>query len=279
MKTLSYFPATLLATLILLAVVSCQKQNDDELIQDDGNDYVLAESVFNDVNNIIDQAMDFDWPTGLKGDLSGHRPNLAPCAVITRDTISIPPRIIIDFGPENCLCNDGNYRRGRIIISFTGRFWQAGTVITTTLEDYYVNDNHVQGTKVVTNNGLNNAGNMYWTIIADGSVTRANNAGVVTWQSEREREWVEGMDTPRFHRDDVFLIRGSSVTTRPDGTTLTSTITTDLRKPIACRWIVSGTVEIVPSNRPTRILDYGDGACDRIATITVGDRTRTIRLP
>lgn len=279
MKTLSYLPVAFIATLILLTAVSCQKTENDEVADGDAQDQALVESVFNDVNNIIDQAMDFEWPTGLKNDLNDNRPHLAPCAVITLDTVSIPPRFIIDFGDENCLGSDGNYRRGKIIISFTGRFWQPGTVITTTFEDYYVNDNHVQGSKVVTNNGLNNEGNMWWTIVVDGSVTRPDNGGMITWQSDREREWIEGMDTPRFHRDDVFLIRGLSVSTRPDGTTLTSTITNDLRKPVACRWIVSGTVEIIPSNRPTRILDYGDGACDRIATVTVGNRTRTIRLP
>jgi hypothetical protein len=30
--------------------------------------------------------------------------------------------------------------------------------------------------------------------------------------------------------------------------------------------------------RPDAILDYGDGECDRIVTITVGEETRTINL-
>jgi hypothetical protein len=74
------------------------------------------------------------------------------------------------------------------------------------------------------------------------------------------------------------LIEGVSSSSNSNGRSVTRVITNPLRRELSCHHFVSGTVEITPSERPQRILDYGDGTCDNIATITIGDRTITIRL-
>jgi hypothetical protein len=88
---------------------------------------------------------------------------------------------------------------------------------------------------------------------------------------------VEGYETRRI-RDDVYLIDGSADGIRPSGITWEREIVNALRKEMNCRWIVSGTVEITPEDRPTRILDYGDGTCDNIATVIINGVTYTITL-
>ena len=99
----------------------------------------------------------------------------------------------------------------------------------------------------------------------------------IYWSSFREREWIAGEDT--FYRhDDVYLITGTANGTSTGGFSFTMVITNPLRKEIGCRHMVSGTFEFTPGNRPVRILDYGDGECDNIATITVNGVTRTIYL-
>jgi hypothetical protein len=55
-------------------------------------------------------------------------------------------------------------------------------------------------------------------------------------------------------------------------------ILTPLRKELVCRFIVSGTIEIRPENLPVRLLDYGDGECDNIATVTINGEVYTIYL-
>ncbi|MDP2423993.1 MAG: hypothetical protein U1C46_07275 [Bacteroidales bacterium] len=270
--------SSILAAMLLLSFVSCQKENDAEekQLKLDATDHALAEQTFGEVDDLADQAYDAGIGGLFNTTPEGGSPIWGNCATITRDTISNPRVITIDFGPVNCMCNDGKYRRGQIIITYTGRYMQAGTVITHGFNEYYVNDNHVEGSKVITNQGLNTNNNMWWSKVVNGSITKPD-GGVLTWTSTREKEWIEGRATP-IRRDDVFLIRGSSTGSRPDGSTFSVLITTDLRKELSCRWIVSGTMEITPANRPTRILDYGDGNCDRFATITIGNRTITIRL-
>jgi len=254
---------------------SCKKEN----IQNDDTSYskddAFAEGIYNNVSNIADEAYDLG-SNGLKSG-GGIGIYLGDCATVSLDTIVVPHELIIDFGEVNCLCNDGRYRRGKIIISFTGWYREVRTVMNYHFDDYYVNDNKVEGTKVVTNMGFNDAGNMYYSIDVVGVIYKANDGGTLSWNSSREREWVEGRTT-RTLRDDVYLITGTADGIRADGSTWTKEIVNALRIELNCRWIVSGTVNIQPEGRPLQILDFGDGECDNIATVLINGVTYTIYL-
>ena len=267
-----------IAVLIAVSLISsCKKTNDSPdqptvVAQDDA----IAEQMFTEVSNIADEAYDINTG-GLKSTEGNERLFLGDCATITHDTTVFPRELIIDFGEENCLCNDGRYRRGKIIITYTGRYRKAGTVITHGFEDYYVNDNKIEGTKVVTNMGKNDSGHTYFSIEVVGVIYKANEGGTISWNSSRIREWVEGEDT-KIRRDDVYLITGTANGIRANGETWEKEIINALRVELNCRFIVSGTIEITPENRPVRVLDYGDGECDNIATVLINGVTYTIYL-
>jgi len=269
--------------LVLIAFISmgilftsCKKDetepnSDTSISQDD----TFAESIFDNATNIADEAYGLG-SSGLKSS-AAESIFLGPCAEVTLDTTVYPYALIIDFGDENCLCNDGRYRRGKIIVTFTGRYRHPGTVITTGFDDYFVNDNQVDGTKVVTNMGLNDSGHPYFTVNVNGVIHLALNGGTLSWNAQKEREWIEGYMTHRL-RDDVYLITGEADGIRPNGKTWEREIINPLRKELNCRYIVSGTVEIRPENMSTRLLDYGDGECDNIATILIDGVIYTIFL-
>jgi hypothetical protein len=258
-------------------LTSCNKTTDaPEESTFSAQDDALAEQVYTEVSNLADEAYDLNTG-GLKSTDGGERLFLGECASITLDTTIFPRVLTIDFGEENCLCNDGRYRRGKIIISFTGRYRMPGTVITHGFDNYYVDDNKIEGTKVVTNMGQNDSGHTYFTIEVVGIIYKANDGGTISWNSSRVREWAEGEDT-RFRRDDVYLITGTANGIRANGETWEKEIINALRVELNCRFIVSGTMEIRPENRPLRILDYGDGECDNIATVLIDGVTYTIRL-
>lgn len=267
--------AGLIVTFVFLT--GCSKDNkttnqSEELttVQDNAT----AEKIFSDVSDIADQAynsIQYTKSADDGGDIIGN------CATFSVDTVGFPHTITIDFGDTNCLCPDGRYRRGKILVSFTGPYRQVGTVITHTFDNYFVNDNQVMGTKVVTNAGKNENNHTCFTISVDGIIIKANGGGQITWISNREREWILGEDTfTRF--DDVYLITGEGQGTTASGNNYSVLITNPLRKEISCRYFVSGTFEFTPGDRPKRIFDYGDGECDNIATVTVNGNTRTIYL-
>lgn len=265
--------------LVIIGISACQKDNDlSDNPDSDTQVYKTVSEDFGqseDMSNEIDQMSD-DAARGHFGPGFNHG-MFNPCATITHDTVSVPRTITIDFGAVNCQGNDGKWRRGMILISYSGPYFNQGSVRVVTFQNYFVNDNQIEGIRTVTNNGLNASGNMNWAVnIVGFKITRPNGQ----WHernSNRVRTIIAGATT-QTPWDDVYLISGSSTGSNSFGHTVNAIITTDLRKEMGCRWIVSGTVEITPSNRPTRILDFGNGSCDNQATITINGITHIITL-
>lgn len=172
-----------------LANTACSKEEEaTDRDTQQAADVALADQVFNDVADMVDEAGMYGT-VNLKQGASNSL--LSACATVTVDTLSVPHLITIDFGSVNCLCNDGKYRRGIILVSFTGHFLDSLASRTITFNNYYVNDNQVTGTKTITNNGHNNAGHLVYTTSINGALILANNAGTISWTASRTREWVD----------------------------------------------------------------------------------------
>ncbi len=282
MKIKNVFKTLVLVAIIGVTVTSCRKNKDDELKDIDtsvGSDNALAEVIYNDAHNMADQAATSDVIAYLSVDAnnSDQRSLLSSCATVTRDTISVPHKITIDFTTTNCLCQDGRYRRGQVIVTYTGKYRDSASVHTISFNNYFVNDNKVLGTKTVTNNGHNSAGHLSFSIAVNGQIIKASGGGTITWTSNRTSEWIVGETTPAWS-DDVYLITGSATGTTASGNPFTANITTALRKEIGCKHIVSGSIAITPSGKATRLVDYGNGACDTEATVTINGHVYTITL-
>lgn len=272
MKTFKFASAGLLLALLTFSS-SCRKERDDNDLAV-SRDNALAESSFNELKNIADEA--------YSGNMVIYR---APqdtlifgCATVIRDTTANPKTITVDFGSVNCACNDGKNRRGKVIVSYTGAYRDPGTVITHTTNQYFVNDNQVIGTKTVTNEGRNGSNNLWYSIVVNGQVIKANNGGTITWNSTRQREWIAGESTLLNWLDDVYLITGTANGIAATGETFTATITSPLRKELSCYHFVSGTLKVEPANHAERIIDWGSGTCDNTATVTINGNTYTISL-
>ncbi len=283
-KGLVYFMGV---SIIGLSLFACKKDNTtttaNETDTSIASDHNLADATYNDVNNIADQAstgtLVFYSPTydgNGKIDVASEK---SSCATITNDTTATPHVLTIDFGTTNCTCNDGKNRRGQIIVTYTGHYRDAGSTHTITFNNYYVNDNHVEGTKTVTNNGLNTAGNITFSISVDGQITKTN-GDVITHVASHTREWTEGSSTLVWN-DDVYLITGSShgtKTTSSGSTNYTAEINTALKRALSCHWFESGVITITPAGHPARIIDYGSGTCDDQAIVTINGTPHTITL-
>ncbi len=55
-------------------------------------------------------------------------------------------------------------------------------------------------------------------------------------------------------------------------------ITTPLIYKRGCFYPVSGTISIETDGEETKTIDYGDGECDNLITVTIGDVTEEIEL-
>lgn len=266
----------------LVSVQSCKKEKDDppanEVEITSASDNSTAENLFADVFKVVDESAKQTSELNKTGSM------LDTCATITvqiLDTVAgWPIRITIDFGTGCTSLIDGRTRKGVIVAEFTGRYRDPGTVITITPQNYYVNNYKVEGSKTITNDGYNVDSNLTFTVVVTGGKITSPTGDVFTWQSNRTNEWIEGDDTPWPNIcDDVYLITGTASGVNRKGTAFTVTITTELRKEICCRHIVSGVLEIVPAGLAARVIDYGTGACDGNITVTVNGRTFNVVLP
>lgn len=283
--------ATLLMLVGLLVFTACKKEDTDPKEEESTYDNssapksnAIIETSFDEMTNMSDQAINdtlvfyrspkVKFHYAVKGQAIVK--DKTPCNVnITIDTTSTTRSIEIDWGTTNCDCNDGKQRRGKIITTFTGKYRDLGTVITHTPVGYYVNDNHIEGTKTVTNMGFNGNNQPYFNVNIDGTVTMSSGE-VFTYSSSRVRTWTAGFNTFLNFLDDEYDITGSATASSSEGNGYTANITTALHVQVGCPFVKSGVLEFTPTNKPVRIIDYGNGTCDATFTVTVNGVTYTV---
>lgn len=285
----SFFKKALfLAAILSLFVIGCKKDKTEEPEFDTqtSQDNALAEGTFNDIGNMALQAIDNGNSLSTYRGSAPEGSFLSNCATVTLtpDTAGSGGTVLIDFGSSNCLCSDLRYRRGSVTIHFTGAYRDSGTVITHTFDNYFVGKNttnmfKVTGSKTVTNMGRNTSGNLVFKIEVDGHLTNSANA-TMNWLSTRYREWIAGESTTGLTgwTDDVYRITGSASGVNFEGTSYTANISSALEIALDCRYIRRGVFELTPSGKPTRKLDFGNGDCDSLATITVNGTTFDVVL-
>jgi hypothetical protein len=188
-----------------------------------------------------------------------------------------PRNWILDYGTENCTCLPGNTRRGKISVYISDWWRNEGSLKEITYEDFYMNDNKMEGIKTIMNTGLNGNGNLTFTKkVTDAKIT--NTEGLtIFWNSERQSEQIEGGETILF-ADNVWAVTGSGSGINLDEKAFAMKIISPLIYKTGCFYAVSGTIEIETEGESVKTIDYGTGDCDNKVKVTVGDVTETIEL-
>ncbi|MCU0444695.1 MAG: hypothetical protein MUE85_07225 [Microscillaceae bacterium] len=253
-------------------------------------DNSTAENSFDDAVDLEDEVMkDFsgDLDKSTKG---GEEKPWKQCATITisgqEGETTVSRQVIIDF--KNGCTVRGKTRKGKIIINFTrpkaqkGNPYDAtGTTVTTTFDNYSVNDIKVEGTKTVTRiANVGNATRSHSIVISGGKLT-FKDGSTSTWESNRTRNYFNNGTILNFE-DDTFTVTGTASGKNRRGVNYTANITTTLLWKVICVLDkvfipVQGIITIQTTN-PTRTatVDFGNGDCDNLFTITVNGQSKTI---
>ncbi|HEX8607998.1 MAG TPA: hypothetical protein VF679_05100 [Pedobacter sp.] len=303
--TKSFLPRLLLFTAasVVIGLASCTKdKSDSEFTEAEQQEATLASSeaeaesdnVFSDV---FDNVMGVNTEVGIGGTgvFSGRlggttgrvtQVDSVQCFVVTvirlNATNPFPVKIILDFG-AGCVGRDGRVRKGKIITTYTGRLIHPGATATTVFENYFIDSIKVQGTHIVNNISTSSAFKLNIQV-QNAKLTRPN-GNYHQWNSTRVITQGEGMITPGIPIDDVFTVTGNAAGVVKRGniiSTWESLITEPLRKRFNCRWIVKGAVKLTRHLGGTThqaVLDYGQGTCDRNATLTINGAAHNILLP
>ncbi|REK48617.1 MAG: hypothetical protein DWQ48_09720 [Bacteroidetes bacterium] len=254
---------------------ACKKESSDPAddFQTSSQEIGLMESMNTEVDNMVAQASQ-NGTINMRISGNEDQYSMSSCAVITNDTVN--GVLTIDFG-SGCTGRDGRVRSGKIIITHSGgRYFDPGSTRSVTFDKFFVDSTQIEGSRTVVNNGFNSSGNMNWTITATNMKITRPNGNWRSWNGQRTREMTAGYGDSTWVND-VYLINGSGSGTDHHGNTF-STVTSNLVRDNSCHWIISGTITFTPSNRPQRIIDFGNGSCDDLATVTSNGVTRTIHL-
>lgn len=277
METMRNTPFALIALLAGWLLVSCEKEEAASNGQA-GNDTTTNYSLDQAAAEAIVAELDQIAADAESDDLGQYKTALLPrCATIRRDTTQRPFRLLVDFGATNCLCRDGKTRRGLIVISHQGRPRQNGFVRTIRTRNYFVNDRQVVGQRKVSHQGRNSQGQPLAQVTSQGYRLSQNRQDTLFWNGQRQRRFRQGYNTV-LRRDDSYSYRGSLQVRHSSGRGFSSQTTAPVHHRAYCPYPLQGTVEIQPQRGRSRTLDYGNGQCDSLATLRVGNRSRTIVL-
>jgi hypothetical protein len=258
---------------------SCKKENgavtDEEIetTMELTEKQAISDNLDEDAAFVLDEALE---DRGLQGNFAPPPPNnfVLGCATVTvTPLIGFPKNIVIDFG-NGCTSN-GVFRSGIINVVLSDSFRRSGSVAVMTFNNYFVNSFKREGTITWTNTSV--GGTRSWQRKAEDVKMTAPDGKFWIHNGLKTILQSEGAQTAN-RLDDVFLTTGSGTMTNSAGRTRNSTILEALQKKRICANIDKGVRRTDGPNR-TAVLDFGDGTCDRIATLTINDRPpRTILL-
>jgi hypothetical protein len=274
----------MIAAMATLSLASCTKESSSSSAIDTesvnlADDDAVTDAVYEDVFNTADNATIILDQLGKSLDTKSETVLADSCPVITitRPTANLWPKTVtIDYG-TSCTGFNDNVRSGKIVIEVTAPRLETGSKRTITFIDYYFNGIKVEGTKVLENMGYNSNQHLLVSVKLTGGRLTLPDGTTIERTVDHLREWTAGLSTKNIW-DDECLITGSAAGKNIDGVAYTTTITTPLHWTRACKFLVSGVVNVDREGKEPLSIDYGSGDCDAKAVVTMGDASKEILL-
>lgn len=274
MKRLKMFFAL---SLMYLAFHSCLKDevatvfDEIQLSQQE----TQAEEMVADVDLVVDEALDMNFGFLKSASIEGSF-YLSDCPVITINKTATPQVMTIDFGTA-CTGKDGKVRSGKIVVTSTS-FTTFPSVRDKSFDNYFVDGKKMEGsvTKTISKDQENN---IRTAIIKENiSITFPDGEGKATRVANLTRQYQR--NTLANREDNQVVSWGTVEFTRVSEVKVTKIVTAEnpLVFKTACHHIVSGIVSFTSSNDKSWTIDFGNGECDNKAKLTIGDKTKEIRI-
>ena len=271
--------ASTLAAALVLTLASCNKTNDASFSS--LNNETAIDSKVDEVNDIASSALNTnDAPSGRVED----RDDRLDCATIVKDASNTKEagKITITFSGD-CKDDDDDVRTGKMIITWSGgRWFIPGSVHTITLEGYTVNGVVMDGTRTVTNVSTTTSP-LTWNIVGSHNSTWPD--GTTAQRTvKRTRQWVRSSTNPLL---DKWIISQTDPNTPAEtgtnrnGKNYSVQITTPLQYVRACgRRVHIPVIGVKTVTVDTEVfsVDYGDGTCDNLITVTKNGASKTVKV-
>lgn len=303
--------ASSLLTVIAVMVLSCQK--DTEILNSVDTQNVNSEAASSayvnensDISSIAISNLTMEQYAGARvsGEfvtgLGGYDGRLK-CAIVsvTRTGTKLAPAgtITINYDSlKGCVDDHNVTRKGKIIITYSGRRWQPGSTFTIQLVNFYRNSVHIEGAESNSTQLSVDSLHLQFSCSLTGGKITFSDGRTIEREHNFTKTWYRSSD-PTQPANDEWHIEGGASGKNKNGNLYSMQIgipsTTDptvlLPAPLIVKfncWTknrifipVKGIKIIaVTSATETRTykVDYGDGACDNLVIVTINGKEKII---
>jgi hypothetical protein len=277
----SIFKFSLLPCFLLL-YTSCQKSTPVDSNTAAATDHILVETYADDIINMGAEA---SYGTSTTHSL------IASCATVTiNNIISMDSdTMTLNFG-TSCVGQDGRIRSGSIQYIYSGGllYLDSSNVINIATNNYIVDGNKIAvNSETIKNMGHVTNGNLTYNISANITHTKSS-GGTIQYTSIKTKVLIAGEQPGILSIDWIhaqIAIYGTASGTSADGESFTTTIKQAnwLVRNFNCtsyrKCFVAGEEDFIPGTKPTRYMNFGTGACDNQAVISINGYLFTETLP
>jgi len=262
MKKLMLIPV--IGMIVLFSSCSEDGERSTDLVQEfDLESEATIDANYEDVDNIVNASLESFSDNGRV-----MRDELLDGATVIHDREN--NTITIDYG-TGVEGPRGRVRKGIIIITYSEIRWTPGAFRQVTFEGFSVDDVAVEGVRRLENTSASTDDSPEFTVTLTGGKLTFPDSTTATREVNKVRSWNRAANLV----NDEVTVTGGANGSRRDGSTYIVEIVEPIVYKRACRRArvfvpVSG-VKQITSGENVAVLDYGDGACDNIATLTIND--------
>ena len=185
--------------------------------------------------------------------------------------------VVVDFGSAGCTDPKGNVRKGKLLIIFTG---DRKASFTTVFDGFFLNDKKMEGSRTVSRVGID-----------PPTFTISLQQGKITWPdgtfATRESNLTRIFNRNLLDKSqETMVIKSGSLATglTREGKNYTMEITSDILFKRSCMepptkiFVPVSGVKTITVGDKTFTVDFGDGTCDKLATVTRNGVSKQITL-
>ncbi|MEM7110616.1 MAG: hypothetical protein AAF519_20470, partial [Bacteroidota bacterium] len=195
----------------MFALSACTDETEDTAIDSELTETALTDAevdaVYEDVDDMVGLSLE---STG--GVLGGKVADDEPIddrfceGIVSFEGDKTGGTITIDFGEEGCQDPNGNLRKGKIIIVYSGARFLPGSTVVTTLENYSINNIAIEGTRTLENISSSTIDFPTFHITLVGGKVTWPDETFATRESDRVRVWKRASNP----RADSHLVTGEA---------------------------------------------------------------------
>ena len=253
---------------LIISFMSCKDENVIHSVNQQNlqssHDYLLFEKTLFDIEREIEHALI----------ATGTTKNLPMYISLNADSTD-QDTLIINFGEENYL-HLGHLKRGEIISIYNKFIYNSNSQITTTFNNFYINNNLIQGKMYLENNGSNQNGFPEFSLTVDSMSMYTNNGSIDISNGNYIKQLVSGYNTQYQYLDNIYKLTGNAQGNSSNNNNFSLEISDSLNMNLSCFEsssciITEGISRLIPDGYEERIINYGNNSCDCDINAVIGE--------